>query len=102
MTETYYRRREGRRRVSSRKNERDRFYSRKVWLSLRAAILARHPFCADPFGEHTEQHRPVGATEVDHIVPRIARPDLELDERNLQPLCRRCHRRKTRQEQNRR
>ena len=77
----------------------DRFYSRTPWRKLRAAVLARRPLCEDPFKEHSVIGRSVPATVVDHVVPRSSRPDLELDERNLQALCARCHNRKTRGEQ---
>ena len=70
-----------------------------AWRKLRAAVLARRPLCEDPFGAHSAIGRPVASTVVDHVIPRSTRPDLELDERNLQALCTRCHNRKSRHEQ---
>lgn len=57
-----------------------------AWPRLRAAVLAAEPACRDC-------GRP--ATEVDHIVP-LRRGGAELDAANCQPLCRRCHHIKTR------
>ncbi len=60
--------------------------------------LSREPLCRDPFGEHAEWSEVVSATEVDHIVPRRVRQELELSLENLQALCKRCHSRKTKAE----
>lgn len=58
------------------------------WHRLRRAVLARQPWCA---------RCGALATEVDHVVPRRAGgPD---HPSNLQALCRRCHRRKTIEDQ---
>ena len=51
----------------------------------------RHPFCADPFGEH--QGRPTPGDHVDHIIQRSAGGADAWS--NLQTLCARCHSRKT-------
>jgi 5-methylcytosine-specific restriction endonuclease McrA len=42
------------------------------------------------------------AEEVDHIIPIRIRPDLAFVRRNLQPLCKPCHSRKTMMERRRR
>jgi len=84
-----------RRRVSGKK---DPFYCSARWRTLRRVFLATHPVCADPFGYHAEDGRVVLAGEVDHVIPRALRPDLELDQANLQSLCsglHGCHSRKT-------
>ena len=73
----------------------DGFYQTARWRKLRHYVLSREPLCRDPFGEHAEWSEVVVATEVDHIVPRRVRPDLELAIENLQALCKRCHSRKT-------
>ncbi len=76
----------------------DGFYKTTRWRKLRRYVLSREPLCRDPFGEHAEWSEVVSATEVDHIVPRRVRPDLELSLENLQALCKRCHGRKTKAE----
>jgi hypothetical protein len=56
------------------------------WAALAAAFKAQHPLClcCAQIGIHT-------TTEVvDHIVPVRDRPDLLMDENNLQPLCDWC------------
>jgi 5-methylcytosine-specific restriction protein A len=58
------------------------------WRRLRWHILARHPWCADPFGLH-EGRRVAG----EHVVPLSQGGTNETS--NLQTLCRRCHARKT-------
>ena len=76
----------------------DGFYQAARWRKLRRYVIANEPLCRDPFGEHAEWSEVVSATEVDHIVPRRIRPDLELSLENLQALCKRCHSRKTKAE----
>ena len=69
--------------------ERDPLLNSGRWKRLCKLILARDPIC-----------RACGvaiAREVDHIIPRKARPDLALVMDNLQGLCKQCHGRKTRQ-----
>lgn len=73
------------------------FYACAHWRRLRTAFLARNPLCADPEGRHPGI--PAPANEVDHIVPRLVRPDLVYDWDNLQALCKSCHSRKTRLEE---
>ncbi len=76
----------------------DGFYHTTRWRKLRRYVLSREPLCRDPFGEHAEWSEVVSATEVDHIVPRRVRPEIELSLENLQGLCKRCHSRKTKGE----
>ncbi len=56
----------------------DRFYHSTRWRKLRRYALSREPLCRDPFGEHAEWREVVSATEVDRVVPRRVRPELEL------------------------
>ena len=79
----------------------DGFYQTAHWRKLRRYVLLREPLCRDPFGEHAEWSEVISATEVDHIVPRRVRAELELSLENLQALCRRCHSRKTKAESQR-
>lgn len=67
----------------------ERGYDAK-WQRLRAAVLAREPFCrrCDSKGIVTE------AVHVDHIVP-LSEGGARLEDTNLQPLCVQCHVEKT-------
>jgi 5-methylcytosine-specific restriction protein A len=67
------------------------FYKSARWLKVRLVVLQRDPVC-------TVCHR-VPSTEVDHVLDRADRPDLELDESNLKGKCKPCHSRKTNQTQ---
>lgn len=55
------------------------------WQTLRAQVLREEPRCACG--------KP--ATEVDHVVSIRRRPDLRLVRSNLRGKCKRCHSRKT-------
>ena len=59
------------------------------WRQARRQVLASEPLCR-------ACGRP--AREVDHVVP-LFRGGAPFDFDNLQPLCRKCHRRKNRVEQ---
>jgi 5-methylcytosine-specific restriction endonuclease McrA len=52
------------------------------WRKLRAAHLAKHPWC---------RRCGAKAIEVDHIEPRRLAPERRLDPTNLQSLCKSCH-----------
>lgn len=54
------------------------------WQQLRKDYIRRHPYCCKCAA---------ATTDVDHIIPR-AKGGSD-DERNLQPLCKRCHNVKT-------
>ena len=66
------------------------------WRKLRDQYLAVTDYCEDPYGRHGTQ--PPRATEVDHITP-ISEGGVRLDPRNCQALCRGCHAKKTREDQ---
>lgn len=76
--------------------ERNRFYQRKAWKNVRALQLQLEPLCR----ECRKLGKLVAASVVDHILP-IANGGAELDQDNLQSLCRSHHDAKTRQENNR-
>ena len=61
-----------------------RGYTNK-WREARAAFLQQHPRCA--CGNH--------ASVVDHIAPHKGDSHLFWDRANWQPMCKRCHDRKT-------
>ena len=67
-----------------------RGYDRK-WRQARKLFLQKHPLCA----ECQKEGRLTPATVVDHIIPHRGDQKLFWDEQNWQPLCARCHDRKT-------
>lgn len=77
------------RRVSSSKRGYD-----AAWRRLRLAKLAEDPLCQI----NTHCQHPTAASEVDHIIPIAARPDLRLEWSNLQSACHACHSAKTMRE----
>jgi 5-methylcytosine-specific restriction protein A len=72
-----------------------RFYASAAWRRVRAQVLADRPLCVRC--ELAGYYRP--ADHVDHVEARKRRPDLALDESNLQGLCQPCHNRKRAEEQ---
>src|SRR5579863_9629475 len=66
-----------------------------TWRRLRVMHLNSNPLCIVCLAED----RVTVATEVDHRIPIIVRPDLRLDMANLDSLCASCHSKKTRREQ---
>ncbi len=64
-----------------------RWYAGTPWQKLRRAVLARQPLCA----ECMRHARITLATTVHHIIERKDRPELALDEANLEALCGPCH-----------
>ncbi len=69
----------------------ERGYSSR-WQKARKQFLARHPLCEEC--QRTGKLTP--ATVVDHIKPHRGNAALFWDEKNWQPLCKKCHDRKTR------
>ena len=61
------------------------------WRKARALFLKQHPLCA----ECGKAGRLTPATVVDHIIPHRGDKALFWDEKNWQPLCKRCHDKKT-------
>lgn len=76
--------------ISDRENAYERGYSSR-WQKARKQFLAKHPLCAEceRTGKLTQ------ATVVDHIKPHRGDDTLFWDEKNWQPLCKRCHDKKT-------
>ncbi len=65
----------------------DAVVSSARWKALRAQVLRDEPLCRTcAAAGRTEL-----ATQVDHVVPVRARPDLAYDRANCQPLCGPCH-----------
>jgi 5-methylcytosine-specific restriction protein A len=74
----------------------DPFYCSAAWRALRLARLKIDGWlCCEcrRLGRITE------AKEVDHVLPRVTHPELELSIDNLESLCKPCHSRKTMREQ---
>lgn len=67
-----------------------RGYNRR-WQKARKRFLQAHPLCEECMkkGVYTK------ATVVDHIIPHRGDPKLFWDESNWQALCKRCHDKKT-------
>ena len=68
--------------------EATRLRSTKAWTRFSKHILRNHPWCTDPFREHTT---PTPARHVHHIQPVATAPDLLLEPTNVSPLCISCH-----------
>lgn len=64
------------------------FYTSKAWRDLRADVLRDEPWCACGCGRRSQ--------DVDHIIPRSVRPDLQLERANLRAYAHACHARRTR------
>ncbi len=75
---------------SRRLNSNQRGYDSK-WYRARGQFLAKHPICA----QCEREGRITPATVVDHIIPHRGDRKLFWDAGNWQPLCKRCHDRKT-------
>lgn len=81
------------------KNIRDKrsaaFYNSKEWKAKRVEILNKNNYIC----VHCLKNKTLNtATCVDHITPLKIRWDLRLANKNLQPLCDKCHRVKTEQD----
>ncbi|MCR4627374.1 MAG: HNH endonuclease [Treponema sp.] len=66
-------------------------YESPEWRRRRAAFLKKYPICFICGGK---------STIVDHIIPHRGDLTLFWDENNWQPMCQRCHSRKTLKENN--
>jgi 5-methylcytosine-specific restriction protein A len=78
------------RRVEDRRSAAKRGYG-YAWQKLRLQVLSNQPLCV----ECERQGIVTVAVDVDHIVPHRGDSELLMDRDNLQPLCKRCHGRKT-------
>lgn len=59
------------------------------WQRFRRWFLARHPYCADPFGVHGQA--PQASRHVHHVELLANRLDLAYDPSNCRALCHGCH-----------
>jgi len=69
-----------------------KLYNSPHWQSMRAAQLAKDPWCSDCL---QQQRVHTFATDVDHITPHNGNPQLFFDVNNLQSLCKPHHSSKT-------
>lgn len=69
-------------------------YATQRWQRASRKFLARNPLCADCGDLGAVE----AASEVDHIRPHRGDPKLFWRRSNWQPLCKRCHSRKTARE----
>lgn len=68
------------------------------WQKYRKFYLQRNPLCV----RCEKKDRLEPAAVVDHIIPHKGNYDLFWDEKNHQPLCKRCHDKKTATEDSKR
>lgn len=67
-----------------------KFYQSTPWRKLREKVLKERPLCE----QCRREGRITPAKVVDHIIP-IVKGGAPLDESNLQPLCHKCHNKKS-------
>ena len=65
-----------------------------IWQRARAGFLKDHPLCKSC----QSRQKTIPATVVDHIIPHKGDTSLFWDRANWQPLCERCHNRKSARE----
>lgn len=86
---------------NSKKDQHDSLYTTYQWRKERAQFLKSHPFCmcanAQCAHDATLGCLDVSSAIVDHIIPRT-KGGATWDQSNWQRLCKRCHDRKTQQE----
>jgi 5-methylcytosine-specific restriction endonuclease McrA len=75
--------------------ERKKLYDTKRWRAMRRLVMYEHPFCQWVEDEATGRLCNRKGDEVDHIIPRSQRRDLEWERSNLQTLCHMHHSTKT-------
>lgn len=84
-------------------NKADKFYTSRRWRKVRDMAKARDAMMCQRCkanGTITIIGKKARDYAVDHIKPRKLWSELDLTLDNLQTLCRRCHDKKTREEQN--
>lgn len=84
--------------MHTRNKERTAFYKTGAWEKKRLSILKRdYGLC--------QVHKKQGAAQtgniIDHIIPLEVRPDLALEDSNLQCICQSCHNVKTAEDRKR-
>jgi 5-methylcytosine-specific restriction endonuclease McrA len=77
--------------INRRNPESKRLYHSQAWVLLSKLILAKRPLCEPCLvrGVCTPSRH------VHHVLSLVERPDLALDEDNLQACCLACHNRET-------
>ena len=73
----------------------DPFYQSKDWVKLRSKVKTKWLRGGRPCAHCNKPIDPFSRPIVDHIIPKSERPDLALDESNLQLLHFSCHNVKT-------
>lgn len=81
--------------LSKNKKRPDKFYKSAYWKTLRALVLVRDKHLCQMC---LKKGKFVMATEIDHIIPLKNGGTNDIE--NLQALCKRCHSKKTKVEQN--
>jgi 5-methylcytosine-specific restriction enzyme A len=78
--------------MHTRNKERASFYKTGAWEKKRAIILKRdYGLCQ----VHKKKGQAKTGNIIDHIIPLEVRPDLALEDTNLQTICQGCHNVKT-------
>jgi len=68
-----------------------RIRSSPRWQQVRRQMLADHPMCQDPYGDHARAGMTRTATQVHHIEGLASRPELAFHRSNLLTVCSACH-----------
>lgn len=63
------------------------------YRKFRRWFIARHPFCADPYGNHQKDGRIVASQHLHHVQKITDAPDLLCSSDNAMALCVACHNR---------
>lgn len=77
--------------ISKNRKQADPFYSSAAWRKLKKRHREKHPLCVMCLSEG----RVTPVDDVNHIKPRREYPELELDPKNLESLCKAHHTRVT-------
>ena len=75
--------------LTTRKKESSNFYDSKEWQRVRYFVLRKYGGKCQLCGRSYKEDGVV--IHVDHIKPRSKYPELELDQNNLQVLCKDCN-----------
>ena len=84
----------GKKQAGDRLIDNRKFYLSSAWRKVRKAVIEDQPLCC----HCSIDSKPVLADVVDHVVPYEVDNSLGLDPDNLEPLCHKCHGKKSAQD----